>query len=166
MANGNDTNGNGSNGKGPELHREIRLQAVASMLVQGYRVHQIASALCPKYRVKYATIKKDIQDIKERWIDSDASPSALGERRQEYLFRLQETRRLAMQGFVDKTKTPNKRFRSLRLVHDIDKEIGRIYGVEPIGSVTGASDSTFHFNVNLQPTGDIEVDEDQPNIEP
>ena len=161
-------NGNGNGSKGPELHREVRLQAVASMICNGYRLHQIASALCDKYKVTYATIKSDIKAIRIRWHDEGVNGPTLSERREEVLTRFLETRRMAMQGFVDTTKRPATRFRSLRLVHDIDKDIANIYGVKALDELGDMDTSSFTFNIDLKPSGpagDEDVDSGKPGTE-
>ena len=140
-------------GKKREYGRGVRLQAVEAMLHNGLRCKQIAEVLCPRFGIKPRTIQKDLEDIRRAWRETGDDIKPIASRRGEYLARLHQDRKLAMDGFVDSTQNPQKRFRALRLVFDIDKELARVTGTVPVEEEGDGREHTLRVVFEPDPAG-------------
>ena len=100
-----------------EASRRVRLREIEQLMLNGYKAQEIFDILGNARGVTYGTIRNDISAIYAARREEIAEVTEL-EGRGGYLARLQAVRRSAVAE------------KDLRLVHQLDKEIARLSGVE------------------------------------
>jgi len=112
--------------------RRQRLREVEELYLNFYCAKEIHDILGEKWDVTHGTIKNDIVTIR-KWHKAAVEEKDVDSGRQGYVARLKSIRRRAATGFKEPTGIKGDvriKGRDMRLVHDIDKEIARMEGVE------------------------------------
>lgn len=108
-----------------------RRHAVEDLYLNGVKAQEIHDRLGQTFGVTYGTIRNDIVAVRKAWRDQLKEMSTL-EGPEEYVARLTQMRRAAYTGWEEDGKDGRKRIvgRDFRLVHQIDKELAKLQGVD------------------------------------